>query len=127
MLHSVHHALSSETVVFTNDLAACPSDMRYEDWQLAHQTCGAVSFVTVPLLFGGWDLGALVASSTRPGCWDEAARKLLIDFGLQISQALYTRATQAELAAGGCMARAGGEGCGQDNGLQARRVGAWQR
>ncbi len=56
-----------------------------------------------PLLFGGWDLGALAASSTRPGCWDEVARKLLIDFGLQISQALYTRATQAELAAGGCI------------------------
>lgn len=57
--------------------------------------------MTVPLLYGGCDLGALVVSCPKAGAWDELARKLLMDFGLQISQALYTRATQQQLAAGG--------------------------
>jgi hypothetical protein len=58
--------------------------------------------MTVPLLYGGCDLGALVVSCPKAGAWDELARKLLMDFGLQISQALYTRATQQALAAGAC-------------------------
>ena len=60
-----------------------------------------MSLITVPLLYGGCDLGALLVSCPKPGAWDEPARKLLMDFGLQISQTLYTRAMQQALAAGG--------------------------
>ncbi|KAG2440999.1 hypothetical protein HXX76_003852 [Chlamydomonas incerta] len=100
VLHSVHHALSHQATLFTNNLPEAAMEARYEDWQLMHQTCGAVSLMTVPLLYGGCDLGALVVSCPKAGAWDELARKLLMDFGLQISQALYTRATQQALAAG---------------------------
>ncbi|KAG2450447.1 hypothetical protein HYH02_004949 [Chlamydomonas schloesseri] len=100
VLHSVHHALTHQALLYTNHLLEAAPDARYEDWQLMHQTCGAVSLVTVPLLYGGCDLGALVVSCPKAGAWDELARKLLMDFGLQVSQALYTRATQQELAAG---------------------------
>ncbi|GFR47149.1 hypothetical protein Agub_g8840 [Astrephomene gubernaculifera] len=99
MLPSVHHALMNQVVLFTNDFASSPPDAHYEDWRLLHQACGAASMITVPLLYGGCDLGALLVSCPGSGAWDELARKLLMDFGLQISQALYTRAVQQALAA----------------------------
>ncbi|KAJ9510489.1 hypothetical protein QJQ45_015962, partial [Haematococcus lacustris] len=97
-LPSVIYAKENQVVVFSQDYEA--SGLKFEDWTAQHQTHGVRSFMVVPLLFMGQDLGALILMGKSSGSLGSGLQRLVVELGNLVSQVMHSQALKAELEAG---------------------------
>lgn len=72
----------------------------FEDWELHHRTYHVCSFLTLPLVFAGQDLGALILMSPKVGAIHVQMQNLMRELGVQVAQSLYLWSCQDKLETG---------------------------
>ena len=101
-LPSLVHATSHHRTVLTNDYEAGSEvdELSFEDWELQNRTSGVRSFMTLPLVFAGQELGALIVMSQRPNALHAQMQRLVSELGVQVAQSLHLWACQDNLETG---------------------------
>ncbi|KAJ9510625.1 hypothetical protein QJQ45_027494 [Haematococcus lacustris] len=90
-LPSVIYAKENQVVVFSQDYEV--SGLKFEDWTAQHQTHGVRSFMVVPLLFMGQDLGALILMGKSSGSLGSGLQRLVVEVrGAALTALMLTRA-----------------------------------